>query len=330
MKKSKKILNTIYKILLGITICIIILVVTAFTTSYFYLNNKLGKINYVGITKDDVEVNANVEKELAEYRNIVLLGIDAREDTFSGSRSDCIIIVSINNNTKDVKLTSVYRDTYLNIDGFGLDKVTHAYAYGGPTLSMSTLNKNLDLNISEFVTVNFDTVKAVVDSIGGVEIYVSDEEASQISGISSEGTYNLDGSQALAYSRIRKIDTDYRRSERMRTVLNEVFEKAKTKNVTELNSLANTLLPHVYTNISKSEIVSLLSEIFYYNVTDSVGWPYNTKGITLDRWYGVPITLEENVRQLHKNVFEEPNYEPSDTVKDISNRIVNKTGYTYD
>ena len=328
-RKKKKKKSIFVRILLFLLILIIIFVVTAIATSLWFVNDKLDKLNYVNdVTKEDVSVDTQVDESLSEYRNIALLGIDTRDDTFTGSRSDCIIIVSINNNTKDVKLLSVYRDTYLDIEGHGLDKVTHAYAYGGPRLTLSTLNRNLDLNISEFVTVNFETVRTVVNAIGGVDITVTAAEASQISGISGAGTYTLNGDQALAYSRIRKIDTDYQRTERMRTVLNAVFEKVKKLDLAQLNSLLDTVLPHLSTNISKNDIIALLPDLLSYNVTDSEGWPYETRGITLNLWYGIPVTLEENVKQLHENLFGEENYEPSETVKSISNQIIQKTGYS--
>ena len=328
-RKKKKKKSIFVRILLFLLILIIIFVVTAIATSLWFVNDKLDKLNYVNdVTKEDVSVDTQVDESLSEYRNIALLGIDTRDDTFTGSRSDCIIIVSINNNTKDVKLLSVYRDTYLDIEGHGLDKVTHAYAYGGPRLTLSTLNRNLDLNISEFVTVNFETVRTVVNAIGGVDITVTAAEASQISGLSGAGTYTLDGAQALAYSRIRKIDTDYQRTERMRTVLNAVFEKVKKLDLAQLNSLLDTVLPHLSTNISKNDIIALLPDLLSYNVTDSEGWPYETRSITLNLWYGIPVTLEENVKQLHENLFGEENYEPSETVKSISNQIIQKTGYS--
>jgi len=328
-KKVKK--NKSKKILIVISIIILILVIifaVAFIFASSYINDKLDKIDYVDIPQNEIEVNTGITENIPEYRNIVLLGLDTREDTFSGSRSDCIIIVTINNNTHDVSLTSVYRDTYLDINGHGLDKITHAYAYGGALLTMNTLNKNLDLNINEFVTVNFETVKTVVDSIGGVNITVTDAEANVIPGISGAGTYNLNGAQALSYSRIRKIDTDYKRTERMRTVLTAVFNKVKTKNLSELNNLLDTILPHVSTNIKKDEIIELMPQILSFNIQDSEGWPYNTRGKTMSLWYGIPVTLESNVQELHANLFGDTEYEVSDTVKEISDRIINKTGYT--
>ena len=187
--------------------------------------------------------------------------------------------------------------------------------------------ENLDLNISEYVTVNFETVRTIVDQIGGVEMNITSAEAKSIPGITTAGKYNLNGEQALAYARIRKIDTDYKRTERMRNVLSGVFYKAQKMNVSELNSLLDTMLPHISTNISPSEILSLIPNVLSYNITESEGWPYNTRGWEVGRWYGIPVTLEKNVIDLHKNLFGEEDYEPTQTVKDISNRIIEKTGF---
>ena len=315
------------KIILIILLILILIIAGIIGGACIYVNDKLSKIQYENVTADDIEVNTGIEESLSKYRNIALLGVDSRSDSFTNTRSDCIMIVSINQETKDVKLLSVYRDTYLKLTGRSLDKVTHAYAYGGPQLALSTLNTNLDLNITEYVTVNFETVKTVVDAVGGVNITVTNAEASQINGISSAGTYNLDGNQALSYARIRKIDTDYKRTERMRDVLTAVFEKVKRMNVGEINSLMDTVLPHVRTNIPSSDIVGLIPDAISYKIGESVGWPYNTRGITLAAWYGVPVTLENNVKQLHEDLFGEVDYEPSQTVKDISQSIINKTGY---
>ena len=344
-QKPKKKMNIFVKILLTLLILIVVFVTVVFSTSYIYLKNKLGKIDYVDLKSTEITINHGVDESLATYRNIALLGIDARSDTFgTGNRSDCIMILSLNEKTKDVKIASVYRDTYLNIDGHGLDKVTHAYSYGGPKLALNTLNKNLDLNITEFVAINFDTVRVVVDSIGGVEIPIDSQEVKYINGyinslnkqfgtssanITTPGTYKLDGVQALAYSRIRYTDGgDYKRTERMRDVFMAVFKKAKTMNISELNDLANTILPHVSTNISENEIMGMIPKAISFNIKDSFGWPYETEGKMITKvWYGVPINLQKNVSKLHESLFNEVDYEPTDTVKNISNDIIKTTGY---
>lgn len=315
----------------GIKIAVIVLIIIIllfFGTIAVYVMNKLNKLNYIKVSKEEIEITEGVEENLKGYRNIALFGIDTREDTYEGSRSDCIIIASINEETKNIKLVSVYRDTYLEIAGHGLDKVNHAYSYGGPALSMSTLNTNLDLDITEFVTVNFTSTKDIIDEIGGVEITVTNAEATQIPGISTGGTYLLNGEQALAYGRIRKLDSDYVRTERMRTVVTAVFQKAKTMSVAELNNLADRLLPEIYTNISKTEILNLIPKIASYSIVDSKGWPYETRGITIGGvWYGPPINLEKNVTELHKELFNDEEYNTTDKVKEISEKIIDKTGY---
>ena len=314
---------------LGIFLLIILILLgLALGVGYAILTDKLSNMDYVEIDESSIHVNSGVDENLKDYRNIVLLGVDSQNGSFSNTRSDCIIIVSINKKTNDVNLTSVYRDTYVQIDGHGLDKITHAYAYGGPELAMSTLNKNLDLNITEFVTVNFETVKTVVDSIGGVTIKVTDAEATQISGLSSGGTYTLDGEQALAYSRIRKIDSDYQRTERMRTVIEAVFDKVKTLGVSELSNFVDTILPLISTNLSSNEIISMIPSVPFYTIKDSEGWPYDVRGVSTDAWYGVPVTLESNVKKLHAELFGNDNHTPTETVQEISNDIINDTGYS--
>lgn len=337
-------MKKIIKILIIILLIIILFVVGLLGGTFLYISNKTGKINQVDIDKDNIEITEGIEEKLMSYRNIALLGIDSREDSYSlGNRSDCIMIASINNDTKEVKIASVYRDTYLNIPNRGLDKVTHAYSFGGAELAMSTLNKNLDLDIKEFITVNFDAVAEIVNAIGGIEINIEQNEIEYINGyisatsgntgieskeVTQTGMQTLDGVQAVAYSRIRyTAGGDYKRSERMRTVLTAIVKKAKTKNISELNNLADTILSKIYTNINSKEIISILPQLMTYNIVESTGWPYEIKGITLDRWYGVPVTLESNVTKLHQELFNEENYSPSDVVKDISNQIIQKTEY---
>ena len=324
-KKQKKGLKA-FGIIILILLILLVLIIGG---TFWYVSNKLGKIQNVDLNENDLNVSSQAERNLSDYRNIAIFGIDSRADSYNkGNRSDCIIIASINNKTKEIKLVSVYRDTYVQIEGHGLDKITHAYSYGEAPLAIKTLNNNLDLNIKEFVTVNFDAVKDIIDSIGGISINITTEEISHIPGITKAGTYNLTGEQALAYARIRyATGGDYKRTERMRDVLTAVANKVKTFNISQLNTFIDKVLPRVYTNISASEIFSLIPNVPSFKITESIGWPYETKGITMDRWYGVPITLENNVTRLHQEIFSESDYIPSETVKKISEDIIEKTGY---
>lgn len=340
-KTKKKKIGIFLKIIIVLLIILAILLGTIF----LFIKIKLDKVQKIELSDEDLGIEKVTEQNLSGYRNIAIFGVDSRSDDYGiGNRSDCIIIASINNSTGKIKLISVYRDTYVNIEGHGLDKITHAYSYGEAPLAINTLNKNLDLNIKEFVTVNFDSVAEAVDKLGGINLEITSEEIKYINGyidetsrvtgkqsnhITEPGTIAVDGVQAVAYSRIRYTDGgDYKRAERMRTVIEAMFTKLKFKNIVDINSFADSILPCVYTNISAGDIISMIPNIAKYRVSESIGWPYETKGITFDRWYGIPITLESNILKLHKEVFEEKNYNTSDTVKSISESIIKKTGYT--
>lgn len=347
MRKKKK-MNKGLKIFLIILLVLVIIIVGLGVAGYTFVNGKIGKMQKENIDTTAVGISEETKQELKGYRNIALLGIDSRADDYGlGNRSDCMMIASINQETNEIKLISVYRDTYVYVMENGtkrLDKITHAYSYGGAQNTLKSLNEAMDLNITEFVTVNFDAVIAAVDSLGGVYIdideseikYVNDyiDATSESSGVKSShithsGRQKLDGVQAVSYTRVRyTTGGDYKRTERMRTVVEAMLSKAKTLNVGQLNSFADTILPKIRTNISTSEIWGLIPKLASFKVTESIGWPYDTKGITLDRWYGVPVTLQSNVERLHKEAFEQEDYEASDTVKEMSAAIVKKTGYS--
>ena len=345
MRNKEKKKNRGLKVFGIIVLVLIIILVGIIGFTYFFVTSKLNKIQKVDIDVSQLDISKEAEQNLSGYRNIALFAIDSRsnEDYGRGNRSDGIIIASINNSTKEVKLASVYRDTYVQIEGHGLDKITHAYSYGEAPLAISTLNTNLDLNIKEFVTVNFDAVAEAINELGGVTITVDSQEVnyinqyiketSKVTGISTNqlsapGTLTLDGVQAVAYARIRYTEGgDYKRAERMRTVVEATFDKLKTKSLTEINSFVDNILPKIYTNISTNDMIAMIPDLTKYKVSDSIGWPYETRGITLNAWYGIPITLESNVTRLHQELFGEQDYTPSETVKNISNQIITKTGY---
>ena len=340
--KSKK--RKVLKVILIIFIVLVVIVAAVAAAGFTYIYSMLGKMDQEEINLNAISIDEAVADELSEYRNIALFGIDSREDDYGrGNRSDCIIIASINKKTNDVRLVSVYRDTYLLLTGRSLDKVTHAYSYGGAELAVSTLNANLDLNIQEYVTVNFDAVVDAVDALGGITMPITSDEVKYInsyidennrvtghnsSHITTAGTYKLDGVQALAYSRIRyTAGGDYKRTERMRDVLEAMLKKAKTLSVSELVNFVNIMLPKISTNISSTDIIGLAPTLMNINISESKGWPEETQGSTIGGvYYGVPVNLEDNVETLHKELFEQEDYTCSETVKDISKQIINKTG----
>ena len=336
------------KIFLRVLIVIIVIILGIAIAGYSFVHNKLSKMKTEYIDKTAIGISEEAKDSLKGYRNIALLGIDSRADDYgTGNRSDCIIIASINEKTKEVKLLSVYRDTYVYVTENGnkkLDKITHAYSYGGAQNTLKSLNEALDLNITEYVTVNFDAVIAAVNVLNGVEIDITSEElkyindyidaTSQSSGVKSShlskaGRQTVDGVQAVAYSRIRyTAGGDYKRTERMRTVVTAMAKKAKTLNIGQLNKLADEILPRVSKNIENNDIIALIPSALSFDITESLGWPYNVKGITTTAWYGVPVTLESNVIKLHKELFGQEDYKVSDTVKEMNDAIIKKTGYT--
>ena len=340
--KSKK--RKVLKVILIIFIVLVVIVAAVAAAGFTYIYSMLGKMEQEEINLNAISIDDAVADELSEYRNIALFGLDSREDDYGrGNRSDCIIIASINKKTDEVKLVSVYRDTYLLLTGRSLDKVTHAYSYGGAELAVSTLNANLDLNIQEYVTVNFDAVVDAVDALGGITMPITSDEVKYInsyidennrvtghnsSHITTAGTYKLDGVQALAYSRIRyTAGGDYKRTERMRDVLEAMLKKAKSLSVSELVNFVNIMLPKISTNISSTDIIGLAPTLMNINISESKGWPEETQGSTIGGvYYGVPVNLEDNVETLHKKLFDQENYICSETVKDISSQIINKTG----
>lgn len=305
MKKRKK----ISLIILGITLSIILAAVGGVA---WYGNHLFNKIEKVEIDRSDLGITEEVEEKLLEYSdsvlNIALFGIDA-EDGEAG-RSDSIIIATIDTTHKKLKLTSIMRDSYVTIADRGQDKINHAYAFGGAQLAIKTLNENFNLNIEDFMAVNFTTMPKIIDKLGGVTIDITSEEVSHISGITSEGTYTLTGEQALAYSRIRYASGgDYVRTDRQRTVLNKVFEKILATNVSQYPGLLSEILPMVKTSLDYSEILNLGNEVLKMGVTslEQERFPRDgyCEGQMIGGVYYLTFDKENTVNQLHDYIFED-------------------------
>lgn len=305
MKKRSKIVLWI----LGVIISILLLTIGGI---YAYGNHLFNKIEKIEIDKSDVGIKDEVEEKLSAYSdsviNIALFGIDAEDG--SVGRSDSIIIATIDTTHKKLKLTSIMRDSYVAIEGHGDDKINHAYAFGGPQLAIKTLNENFDLNIDDFVAVNFTTLPKIIDMLGGVTIDITSEEVSHIPGIDAAGTYTLTGEQALSYSRIRYASGgDYVRTDRQRAVLSKVFEKVLSINVTQYPSLLSEILPMVQTNLDYSEILNLGNQVLKMGVTnlEQERFPRDgyCEGKMIDKIYYLTFDKENTVQQLHDYIFED-------------------------
>lgn len=346
--KNKKRLsaNAKWGIAFLIEIIVLVLMTVLYVTVYF--NKKYEKIQFHEIKEEDAGINEGSNEAQKGYTTIALFGIDARSNTSmeEGNRSDSIMIASINNDTKEVRIVSVYRDTLLEIeDGSGLTtKVNAAYAYGGPELAIQTLNANLDLQITDFVTVNFLALTKAIDDLGGIEINITDGELAvinsgiteqiNITGIYSDGVFTtgsqlLNGTQATAYARIRSTDQgDITRTERQREVLSKMIAKAKKSDLSTINDIIDDVFPNVCTSITKDDMISLAKGLIDYELGDTVGFPmawsavsHPTKGSIL-----VPANLEANVSALHEFLFDTIDYVPTSEVQRISQVIESETG----
>lgn len=317
---------------LGGEVVIFFLLLLGYTI--FYANSKLNELDYTDIDAEELGINDGLEEMTDEYTTIALFGLDARDvTTDTGNRSDTIIIASINNKTKEVRLVSVYRDCYLELENPNgkcddlYTKITHAYAYGGPKASIATLNKNLDLQITEYVTVNFASLTDVVNDLGGITVEVTEAErqsvnvflpeTAQIAGMSytpvySTGMVTLDGLQAVTYCRIRDVGNgDIERSERQREVLAAILDKAKQSDLATLNSILDDVLPEISTSLSKKQLLALMSNVFEYELTENQGFPFVYRMTTaydeaagMDLSVDIPANLENNVALLHEFLFD--------------------------
>lgn len=324
-----------------ITFVIEILVLVLLAAGLF-VAAKVGKIKRTDVSKGDIVINNDVD--LKGYTNIALFGVDSREGSLDkDAHSDAILVASINNETKDVKLVSVYRDTYLDNTNGEFRKATECYYFGGPSRAISMLNKNLDLDITDFVTVDFTAVADVVDALGGIDIDVQEDEivhlnnyqveGSQVTGkeivpVEYAGLQTLNGLQALSYCRIRYTEgSDFKRTERQRTVLQKILEKAKGADLLILNSLIDKVAGNMMTSLNNTELLSLVKDVASYNLTDQTGFPFNLTTANLQAGdCVVPVNLEDNVRQFHQWMFGDDSYQPSDSVQEISWQIMNDTG----
>lgn len=305
MKRVSKIVLIIIGIIIGVFLISI-------GGVYIYGKHIYNKVEKVEVDKEEVGITEEVEEKLSPYNNsvinIALFGVDSYDG--STGRSDSIIIATIDTIHKKLKLTSIMRDSYVNISGIGNDKINHAYAFGGPQLAIKTLNENFDLNIQDFVAVNFDSLPKIIDMLGGVTVDVTEEEVSHISGINSAGTYNLTGAQALAYSRIRyATGGDYVRTERQRTILTKMYEKILSINPTQYTSLLNEGLSMLQTSLDYSKILELGTEVLKMGVTtlEQERFPLDgyCQGEIINGVYYLIFNKSLTVEQLYNYIFED-------------------------
>lgn len=348
VKKKKKKKYRVRKLRIAVLVLLILVIGVGgvIATGITVAKKALDNVTKIELDPELIGINPQVDSDLRGYRNIALLGIDSRNmHDDSNSRSDAMIIASINEETNEVKLFSVYRDTYLRINDDRYDKVTHAYYYGGPTGSLYALNKNLDLNIKEVMVVNWKAVADTVDALGGIEIDIQDSEINEMNKfipktakrtggsdelITKSGKQTVNGVQAVTYARIRKdaATGDYRRNERMKIVVKATFDKAKEMDVKALRKIAKDIMPEITTNMTSSDMLALLLKVNAFEMNDSTtGFPYEVGSCTIGgAWMGPPRDLAANVSKLHEQFFGQEGYIPTQDVQEISDTIKVKSG----
>ncbi len=302
-------------------------------------------IDVVDEMNKDTEIDEDYDLGLTPvdgFINILLLGVDARDMTdLKDARSDMVMVASINVETCEVTLTSIYRDTYIKLGESGTyDKIAHAFFYGGAPMSMKTVNQAMDLNIENYVLVNWKVVVDVIDAVGGVELDVQQNEIKEMNlctyetaywtghkddyaTVTAPGVQTVSGVQAVGYGRMRNgVGDDFKRTERMRIVCDKLLEKMKTCSFSKLKEIINIMAPQVKTTLKFNDLLALAKDVNKYSVISGSGFPYNvTTGYLNNISYVFPTDLAGNVRKFHEDVFGQTGYNPSATAYSISNEI---------
>ena len=340
-KKSRKIVLFVFEILL-----LAILLVAA------YFIGMVNRVKYENMSETEAGINDDLSKDTLEslegYTNIAVFGLDNRSaNNYQEGNSDVVMIASIDNKTKNVKLVSVYRDTFLSVGGGTYFKCNNAYARGGAKQAVQMLNSNLDLDIKEYVC-DWAAVVEVIDDLGGLDLNITQGEMNQINkykkdvdGVTGKNTPNvtqyglvhLDGTQATTYARIRKLSgDDFKRASRQRIVLQAMLEKAKKANPATLVKICNSVVDDISTTLSLDQMVSLAKDVTKYKINSTTGFPTDltTKNMPRCGDTVIPADLVTNVKKLHEYMFDDAAYTPSQTVQAISETIVNTTGITAD
>ena len=318
------------------------------TGLYRYAQNKISLIQPSQFKPAQV-TNPNIPQgkveEMEGYWTIALFGVDSRNNSVGkGNNADVIIICNIDQGSGEIKLVSVFRDTYLSVSDNGLyNKINQAYFLGGPKQAVEALNRNLDLQIDDFATFNWKAVVDAVNILGGVDVELSKAEFYYINAYITEtveatgvGSYqlkqaglnHLDGVQAVAYARLRKMDTDFARTERQREIIDLCFQKLKKSDFAVVNNVMEAVFPQILSSVTIDDIIPAAKNLTKYTIADTMGFPAARSDANMGKKGAcvIPQTLESNVTLLHQFLFGDENYQPSDMVKKISAKISADTG----
>ena len=350
-RKQRNSLKSFYEWLQQLTIKSKILLAVAVVVFVFLLSvvifiaNKFSKMQNNDVKEHEIHVNELDETVGKGYTNIALFGVDARGGiNEKGTRTDCIIIASLNNETKEVKLVSVYRDTLLDLSDGSMQKCNAAYSKGNEQQAISMLNMNLDLNIKDYVTVDWSAVIDTVDLLGGLEIDVKQAEIAginehmistaqatghKVTPVKKAGLQLLNGVQTTTYCRIRSTaGSDFARTERQRYVIERMFEKTLNSDLKTINGIVDKIFPKIKTSLTITEILSYAKSFSKYKIGETTGFPIEKTTGSIPRKGScvIPTTLLTNVTMLHQFLFGVENYEPSENVRSISQEIQSIVG----
>lgn len=345
--KDKKIIGWFLHLTKGkkIALCSVGVIVCLVAAMGIYVAAKFGKMEHQEIPKEKIVVNDLEEDVGVGYTNFAVFGVDSREDEMEkGTRTDCLIVASLNNETKEVKLVSVYRDSFLDLSDGRLQKCNAAYSYGGAEQAINMLNMNLDLDIQDFVTVDFTAVSEVVDLLGGIEIEIQEEEVQYLNEfidetgavagkpanhITAAGLQTLDGVQATTYARIRSTaGSDFTRTERQRRVIEKIAEKAVKSDLMTINKIIDQVFPKIKTSLSMTEILNYAKSFAKYKIAGTTGFPMEKTTDTIPGKGSIviPTDLITNVKMLHEFLYGTLDYQPSSKVQSIDSAIKAELG----
>ncbi|MCR3757942.1 LCP family protein [Clostridium felsineum] len=322
-----------------LTIFILIVVVGVTAGGYFYSKTSKMKKKVISKKPSDLGISQKTQTDLQKYDdtiNIALFGVDRRQKT-DISRSDSIMILTMDPTHKKLKISSIMRDTYVNVDGHGKTKITHAYAYGGPQLAIKTINENFNLNVKDYVTVDFYAFEKIIDKLNGVEIDVQPDEVNYLNSyidevskyekvkpnhVTASGKQLLDGRQAVAYSRIRyTAGGDFQRTERQRTVLMAVFNKMKAQGKGNMISMMDEMLPYTETSLGSLDIAKYGTKFLSLNIDsiDQERFPVDgyCSGITVDGVWYLNTDLAVTSDQMRKYIFDDVKPTPKTSLVNI-------------
>lgn len=289
-------------------------------------------------------LNVAIRNQMSGYWTVAVFGVDSRDDSLgAGNNSDVNMIVNVDHDTGDIRIASIYRDTYMKIGDDMYNKINAAYQVGGPTQAVEALNNNLDLEIDDYATFNWKAVAEAINILGGVDVEISEDEFKYINAfitetvkstgigstqLKSAGMNHLDGIQAVAYGRLRLMDSDFRRTQRQRLIIELALQKMKSADLATLDNLVKTVFPQIATSASMNDLLSMVANVGHYKISSTYGFPEDNGGKRVGgRGYCViPRTLASNVVKLHEFFFDDKDYEPSETVEDISSHIADVTG----